>query len=147
MSALTRRGSHGLIPDLFDWLEPPYALLHPFHGQTLRTEVGIEDGRCVVRAEIPGIDPEKQAEVTVLNGILTIHAERPEETDSSWHSEFRYGSFARHVALPENANEADIEAFYDKGILEVSVGLKAESEAGHAGRVIPIRLLQHIKPT
>jgi HSP20 family molecular chaperone IbpA len=147
MSALTRGGSRSLIPDLIDWLEPPYALLHPFHNQAMRIEVGIEDGRYVVRAEMPGIDPEKQAEVSVLNGILTIHAERPEQAHSSWHSEFRYGSFTRHIALPENANEADIEAFYDKGILEASVGLKRESETGHAGRTIPVRLLQHIEPT
>ncbi len=146
MSALTRRDSRGLS-DLFEWLESPYALLRPFAGQAMRTEEGVENGRYVVRAEMPGIDPEKQAEVTVSKGILTIHAVRQDETDAKCHSEFRYGSFTRHVALPESANETDIEACYDKGILEVSVGLKAKDEAGHNGRRIPVRLIQHIKPT
>ena len=146
MSALTRRDSRG-ISDLFEWLEAPYALLHPFTGQTMRTEEGVENGRYVVRAEIPGINPEKQAEVTLSAGILTIHAERQEDTDNRHRSEFRYGSFTRHVALPASADEADIEASYDMGILEVSVGLKAKDEPDNAGRRIPVRLVQRVKPT
>ena len=145
MSALTRRGSRGLA-EIFDWLEPPYALLHPFTGQTMPIEERVDNGRYVVRAEVPGIDPEKQAEVTLSRGILTIHAER-DSAENSRHSEFRYGSFTRHVALPESADEADIEACYDNGIIEVSVGLKTDHGAEPAGRRIPVRLNQHIDPT
>jgi HSP20 family protein len=146
MSALTRRGHRGLLLDLFELLEPPYALPYPFRGQVMRIEEGIQNGRYVVRAEIPGIDPQRQAEVTAAKGILTIQAERPAD-DSTGHSEFRYGSFCRRMALPESADEADIPASYDKGILEISVGLKPDQAADHAGRSIPIRLVQHIKPT
>ena len=146
MSALTRKDGWG-ISDLLELFESPYPLLRPFTGQTMRLEEGVEDGRYVVRAELPGIDPEKQAEVTLSKGILTIHAERPEATDGKHRSEFRYGSFTRHVALPSSADEADIEASYDSGIIEVSVALKAKDEAGHNGRRIPVRLVQHIKPT
>jgi HSP20 family protein len=145
MSTLTRR-ERSFFPDLFEWLEPPYALLRPFTGQTMRTEEGIEDGRYMVRAELPGIDPEKQAEVTVSKGILTIHAEREEKTDSKHRSEFRYGSFTRQVVLPASADEADVEASYDKGILEVSVGLRAKDETEPDGHRIPIKAAQHIKP-
>ncbi len=147
MSALTRKGSRGLFLDLFELLEPPYALHHPFGTQPMRIEERIQDGRYEVRAEMPGINPEKQAEVTVAKGILTIRAERPEDKDHTGHSEFRYGSFCRQVALPESADEADIQASYDEGILEISVGLKADEAAGHAARSIPIELVQHIKPT
>jgi HSP20 family protein len=146
MSALTRKESFGLS-DLFEWLEPPYPLLRRLAGQAMRVEEGVEGGRYVVRAELPGIDAEKQAEVTLSKGILTIHAERPEETDGKHHSEFRYGTFTRHVMLPASADEANIEANYDKGILEVSIALKAEDEAAPAVRRIPVRLLKHIRPT
>jgi HSP20 family protein len=57
------------------------------------------------------------------------------------------GSFCRRVALPETADEADIQASYDNGILEISVGLEPDRAADHAGRSVPIRLVQHIKPT
>lgn len=147
MSALTRRGSHGLFQDLFELLEPPYALHHPFGAQIMRIEEFIQNGGFEVRAEMPGIDPEKQAQITVAKGIMTIQAERPEGEDRTGHSEFRYGSFSRKVALPESADEADIQACYNNGILEISVGLKADQAADHAGRSIPTRLVQHIKPT
>jgi len=146
MSALTRKDTWGLS-DLLELFEPPYPLLRPFAGQTMRVEEGVEDGRYVVRAEMPGINPEKQAEVTLSKGILTIHAERPEGADGKHRSEFRYGSFTRHMALPASADEADIEASYDNGIIEVSVALKAKDVAGRGGRGIPVRLVQHIKPS
>jgi HSP20 family protein len=145
MSALTRRGSRGLLEDLFELLEPPYTLHHPLGGQVMRIEERIQNGRYEVRAEMPGIDPDKQAKITVAKGILTIQAERPEEQGIG-HSEFRYGSFCRKVALPENADETRIQAGYNNGILEISVALKA-GHADHAGRSIPIRMIQHINPT
>jgi HSP20 family protein len=147
MSALTRRGRRGLFLDLFDLLDPLDALHLWFGGLVMRIEDGIQNGRYMVRAEMPGIDPQRQAEVTADKGILTIQAERPEGENSTGHSEFRYGSFCRRVTLPESADEADIQASYDNGIIEISVGLKADQAAGHAGRSIPIRLVQHIKPT
>ena len=146
MSGPTRRDSRSRFPDLFEWFEPSYAMLHPFAGPSIRTEDYLDNGRFVVRAEVPGINPDKDAEVTVAKGILTIHAERHEEHDIARHSEFRYGSFTRHVALPATADESDITASYDQGIIEVSIGLKAkDGEPGE--RRVPIQLVQHIRPT
>ncbi len=139
MSVLTRRESRGIFPDLLDWFEPPYALWRPLTAQSIRTEESIEDGRYILRAEMPGIDPEKQAEVKVLDGVLTIHAERQEETEGKRRSEFRYGSFTRQISLPQGAEEKDITAKYEKGILEVSVGLKEPVEVDHSASVIPIK--------
>ncbi len=137
MSALTRRETRGLFPDLFDWLESPFSALRPFMAQPMRLEDYIEDGHYIVRAELPGIDPDKQVEVTVSKGILTIHAERHEETETKHRSEFYYGVYTRHIPLPAAANEDDITATYDKGILEVMVGLKEKEQV--AGRQIPVK--------
>jgi len=146
MSALTRRDSRGRFPDLFECFEPSQVMLHPFAGPSIRTEDYVENGRFVVRAEVPGINPDNEAEVTVAKGILTIHAERHEENESARHSEFRYGSFTRHVVLPATADESDITASYDKGIIEVSVGLRA-ADGGQGERRVPVQLVQHIRPT
>jgi HSP20 family protein len=147
MSALTRRDHRRLLPELLDWLQSPSAVLHGLASQTMRAEEGVQDNRFVVRAEMPGIDPEKQAEVTLSKGILTLHADRAEDMESPHRSEFRYGAFQRRVILPANANEADVVATYDKGIIEVSVGLKGNDEADQAGRSIPVMWKQHIDPT
>lgn len=122
MDALARRPSLARFPDLFDWLESPWASLLPFApAQTFRVEDYEEDGRHVVRAELPGLDPEKDIEVTADAGVLTIHAERREERKETHHSEFRYGSLTRSVTLPAGADVEKITASYSQGILEVGV--------------------------
>jgi HSP20 family protein len=79
----------------------------------------------VIRAELPGIDPEKDVEVTVADGILRISAERrvEEETQDKGYTrhEIRYGSLTRGLPLPEGATESDITATYKDGILEVRI--------------------------
>jgi HSP20 family protein len=138
MSALTRREPRGLFPDLFDWLESPFSMFRPFMAQPMRLEDYAEDGHYVVRAELPGLDPEKDVDVTVSGGVLTIHAERREEKETKHRSEFYYGAFSRHVSLPEGADENDVTATYEKGILKVSVGLKGKEKA--AARQIPVKI-------
>jgi HSP20 family molecular chaperone IbpA len=84
----------------------------------------MEDDRYVLRAELPGIDPDKDVEVRVSGGVLTIHGQRQEQQKERYRTEFRYGSFTRSIALPTEANEDDVTAVYRNGILEVAVGLK-----------------------
>ena len=79
----------------------------------------------MIRAELPGIDPDKDVEITVADGVLRLAAKREEHSEESrpdsYHSEFRYGSFERHLRLPAGAREADVKASYKDGILEVRV--------------------------
>lgn len=145
MSTLTRRGYLGPFTDVFDWLEPPWAMLRPEGSHPMRVEDYVKDGTYVIRAELPGVDPEKDIEVTVSKGVLTITAHRQEETEGKHRSEFRYGAFTRSVTLPEGADEEHIQASYDMGILEVVV--KIRDHADDAPRRVPVRLTKHIKPT
>ena len=136
MNMPARREVRSFFPDLLDWMESHFAMLRPFSAQPIRVEDYIEDGHYVVRAELPGIDPDKQVQVSVAKGVLTIRAERQEEHEGRFHSEFRYGAFSRHIPLPASADEDDITATYRKGVLEVSIALKAK-EPGPA-RQIPV---------
>ncbi|MFD8478133.1 Hsp20/alpha crystallin family protein [Kitasatospora sp. NPDC059673] len=85
----------------------------------IRVEESEEDGTYVVRAELPGIDPAKDVEITFENGVLTVRAERSEEKKEKQRSEFRYGSFTRSIRLPEGVKEQEIAASYDNGVLTV----------------------------
>jgi HSP20 family protein len=101
---------------------PSWASLRPaFESHIIRLEDEIKDGNYEVRAELPGVDPAKDVDFTVRDGVLTIKAERTEKKESSGRSEFSYGSFVRSVTLPAGADEDAIKASYDKGILTVSV--------------------------
>jgi HSP20 family molecular chaperone IbpA len=120
-----------MFPDLADWLESPWTGPSPFlAGQVFRLEEAIRDDRCVIRAELPGLDPENDIEVTVDGRILTIRAERRQEDDRPYRSEFRYGSIARAVRLPARVDAADVTARYDKGVLEISIPVRAVKPAG-----------------
>ena len=126
MAALARRSSAHL-PDLLDWLNAPGPSHWPFGAGTFRVEEYAKDGRYVIRAELPGLDPGKNIDITVQAGVLMIQAPRQEEYKER-RSEFRYGSLARSVALPAGADLDHITATYDQRILEVSVQVAAEAE-------------------
>jgi HSP20 family protein len=130
MPSLARRHAvPARIPDLLDWLESPWpAMLPPGLARTFRVEDYTENGNYVIRAELPGLDPDSDVEVTAEPGTLTIHAERREETREGRHSEFRYGSLTRSVPLPEGADPGNITASYDQGILKVSVPVPGQAQ-------------------
>lgn len=146
MSTLARRDYRGPLGDMVEWLEAPWAAFRPVGANPVRVEDYVEDGSYIIRAELPGIDPEKDVEVTVADGVLTIRAERREEKTGKHHSEFRYGTFSRSVTLPAAADEEHIDAVYGHGILEVTVKLN-EADAQTSVKTIPVRQDQHIKPT
>ena len=117
-----------MVPDLIDWFEEPFMTLRPYLAQPIRVEDSIADDHYTVRAELAGIDPEKDVEVTVGSGYLTIHAKRTDKTEGKHRSEFRYGSFTRSLPLPPSTDDDDVTAAYRDGILTVSVGLKGEKK-------------------
>ncbi len=128
MSTLMRRDPRTVVPDLIEWFEEPFLTLRPYLAQPIRVEDSIADDHYTVRAELAGIDPEKDIEVTVRAGYLTIHAERSDKTEGKHRSEFRYGSFTRSLPLPSQADEDDVTATYHDGILTISVGLHGEKK-------------------
>jgi HSP20 family molecular chaperone IbpA len=112
-------------PGLLGWLErefPSFPVLRGFDTERImRCEEYSEPGRLVVRAELPGVDPEKDVEVTVENGVLRIQAHRREEHKERRRSEFFYGEMVRTMVLPTGSDESAISATYKDGILEVAV--------------------------
>jgi HSP20 family protein len=146
MSTMAHRDLRGPFVDFFDWLESPLTALYPPWGSTLRVEDGIKDGHYVVRAELPGVDPGKDIDVTVSGGVLTIKAEKHEAMEGKHRSEFRYGTFVRSIALPEGADDEHTQATYDNGVLEVTVSLKDKADE-KSQRRIPVMLNKHIDPS
>lgn len=84
-----------------------------------------EEGALVVRAELPGIDPETDVKLTVTDHVLHLEAERREEErvkeKGYMRHEVRCGSFSRTLPLPEAVTEADITANYKDGMLEIRI--------------------------
>ena len=101
----------------------------------IRVEEFQENGQMVVRAEVPGADPDADIEITKHDSTLRISVQRRKESASEsrhhYRSEFHYGSFIRTVTLPAGTAEHDIKAAYKDGILEVRIPMstsKAKEE-------------------
>jgi HSP20 family protein len=77
----------------------------------------------VVRVELPGIDPERDLEVTVEDGMLCLrgerHLEREEAKEGYLRRESASGRFERALRLPEGVRPEDLRASYHDGVLEV----------------------------
>lgn len=114
-----------VFPDIVRMLESGW----PFGDHhAVRIEDYREDGKYVLRAELPGMDPEKDIQIHVQGNELSIIAERTVETHDKAHSEFSYGKFARTVHLPAGALPDEVTANYEAGILEVTVPVKLEDK-------------------
>lgn len=139
MNTLPAQRERWLWPDVFDLFSGrPFSggARGMFDSQVMPLEDEMTDDRYEIRAEIPGIDPVRDVDITVADGRLTIEAERTEKTESKRRSEFSYGSFLRTIPLPAGADDDDIKATYDKGILMISVGM---SRANPAEKHIPVQ--------
>jgi HSP20 family protein len=123
--------------ELLRW--PVFPLLSLTKDFPMRLEEFADDGHLVVRAELPGVDPEKDVEVTVEDGLLTISGERRSQIRSEQKgrrsSEMQYGSFSRTIPLPEGVSEKDVTASYRDGILEVRLTLAKPVSAKPAARI------------
>ena len=102
---------------------------------SIRVEEFQDGDKYVIRAEVPGVNPDKDIDVTINDSILRIAIVRKREERSEdrrgWRSEFSYGSFTRTVSLPSAAAMKDVEATYDNGVLEVRVPLNGKDVKEH----------------
>ena len=94
----------------------------------------VGDDKLIVRAELPGIDPDRDVDVDIRDHSLRIRAERRQEerkeVRGGYRSEFHYGTFTRTIPLAAAASEKDVKASYRNGILEVRVPIdQTEAQA------------------
>jgi len=83
-----------------------------------------KDNQLVFRAELPGVDP-KDLDVSISERELIIKGERKAETSAKEENyiyrEINYGSFERHIELPEGVKTEDLKAKFVNGILEITL--------------------------
>jgi HSP20 family protein len=87
-----------------------------------------EKDRFVVRADVPGVDPN-DIELNMENGVLSVSGERSNEDRSEFEGVSRVerisGRFLRRFTLPETADAEAIKAKCRNGILEISIPKQA----------------------
>jgi HSP20 family protein len=90
-----------------------------------------KDQAYEITAELPGMD-EKNVDVKVAGGTLTISGEKREEREEKekdyYLSERRYGSFQRTFGLPEGVDVDRIDARFKNGVLKVVLPKTPEAQ-------------------
>lgn len=85
----------------------------------------------VVRADLPGV-AEKDLDISVHNGVLSISghraAEERKEGESYYVYERQYGSFSRSFGLPDTADPEKVDAKLDNGVLQLTIGKKVQAK-------------------
>ena len=116
--------------------ELPGALAKPFAPST---DIYRRNGDVVVRIELPGIDPKKDVSVTLENDEMIVRGERTHETevkeDDYVRMESWYGSFERHLAVPEGLDENAVKADYHDGFLTITVPAVKEAKPAKTKKI------------
>lgn len=130
-----RRDMDRLFDDFFRGTVPTPAFLSNAVGWP-NIEVRDGDGEVSVTAEVPGMN-EKDVDLFVEDGVLTLRGERKTEKDDRdrGYSERFYGRFERRIPLPAGIQEEGAKADFHDGVLTVTLPKSAEAERG---RRIPI---------
>jgi HSP20 family protein len=97
-----------------------------------------DEGRLVVKMDLPGIDPDKDVEILVEGDSLVIKGEKEREKETEEKDRYLYersfGSFRRIIPLPDGVDIDKIEAGYDKGVLTVTLPM-AELPAAETKKI------------
>lgn len=107
--------------------------------RSFKIEETHEGDTLVIRAELPGVDPEKDVSVEIVDDELVLRVQRTESHMSKTHhvhrSEFRYGSFSRSIPIPSGLDESSVSATYKDGILEIRLPSPSEAATSEPRRV------------
>jgi HSP20 family protein len=107
--------------------------------QTVPVRVYEGDGRLMVAAPLPGLEPP-DISVTVRGARVVLHGERrgPRQDARRLHlAEWTTGPYHRELTLPQAVDGARANATYGNGVLVVAL---PKAEPGRAGRDIELRL-------
>lgn len=144
MANIIRRNPYGELTTLQDRLNQLFT--QPFgplwraggidQGLTASTfvpavDIYEDEHNIVLTAEVPGVE-EKDLDISLENGVLTVSGERKmenEERENNFHRiERTYGRFTRSFTLPPTVDENNVKAEFNNGVLKITVAKREEAK-------------------
>jgi HSP20 family protein len=109
----------------------PFRRAETAFGAVPAVDVTQTDKGYEITAELPGME-EKDIDVKLVNGILTIRGEKRDEKEEKkkdyYMRERSFGSFERSFQVPENVDTDKIDASFKKGVLTIMLPKSAEAQ-------------------
>ena len=112
------RNVNRLFDDFFRDFDRP--LMRGFASDWPAIEVADEEKAFRIVAELPGLE-EKDIDLSLRVGVLTIKGEKARKDDGSIYSERWHGQFTRAIDLGPDIDPDKIKAFFEKGVLTETV--------------------------
>lgn len=107
------------------------------------TDVAASKSDLVVHVDLPGVDPEKDVSVSLIEGLLVIRGERREHRELKdgryYRREISHGTFERRIPVPKSTTEKQIAASYKDGVLEVRVAGVMTRAEDQVPKQIPVK--------
>lgn len=118
-----------------DWLRWWSLRVDPeWRDELIRVDEYQDGDEHVIRAELPGIDPAKDLEITLDGGTLHLTAHRtssPHEGNEFIRRELRRGMLVRDLPVGQVSPD-DIAAHYRDGILEIRLPIPGTAKSAAA---------------
>ncbi|MFB4318917.1 Hsp20/alpha crystallin family protein [Actinomadura sp. 21ATH] len=92
-------------------------------GRPIRAEDYVENGVYVIRADLPGVDPDRDIDVSVHGGTVEIKAIRRDDFRARTRTEIPYGLYRKVITLPAGADAGTLTTHYRDGVLKVAIAL------------------------
>lgn len=118
------RQMNRLFDDFFRDFEMPRGLAQGWPSVELSE--GERDVKVI--AELPGMD-ERDIEVTLRDGVLTLRGEKKQESNGASYSERWHGQFSRSIQLNSDVDPDKVRASFDKGVLTVTLEKRPEAQS------------------
>lgn len=114
----------------FDRSLPAFGALPTFNVGWPSVEITETEKEIKVTAEVPGLE-EKDVEVLLDNGVLTLRGEKRSETQDKekQFSERFYGRFERRIPLGVEVEEDKIDARFRNGVLSIVLPKSAKAQS------------------
>lgn len=142
---LTKRGQ--VLPSMMDDFFKPWN--EWFNGGNWMKEITVpavniteDKDKYMVSVAAPGMKKE-DFNIDIDGNIMSISSQKEEskeEKDARYtRKEYNYSSFSRSFSLPEEINQASIEAKYEDGILKLMLPKKEEVRKQNLSKQIPVK--------
>ncbi len=107
---------------------PPARFGFGMAGTWPHMEVSETDKEVKVVAELPGLE-QKDIDVSLHEGVLTLKGEKKQESDGALYSERWHGQFQRSLQLGPDVDPDKVNAVFKNGVLTITLAKRPEAQS------------------
>ncbi len=111
---------------IFDDFSSGFGMPALTRGAWPRVEIQAAGDAVKVIADLPGLE-EKDIELSLHDGVLTLKGEKKSEREGALYSERWHGQFQRSVQLGPEVDPDNVNAAFKNGVLTVTIAKKPEA--------------------